>query len=129
MNSTTIKFLINIKNVSLGPNKTLILQYDYFSLCILKVLYNSGLIQSYSVLNTVGKSKVKISLRRVFNKTLTKNLKPISTPTYKLSLDYKDIIALRKTTNSTMFFSTDQGLLTASECKKYKIGGVLLFIC
>jgi len=126
MNSTTIKFLINIKNVSLGPNKKLITHCDSFSLSVLKVLYSSGLIQSYRVLD---ESKVTIILRSVFNKTLTNSIKLISTPTYKMSLDYKKISSLRKTTNSVMFFSTDRGLLTGPECKKYKIGGVLLFIC
>jgi len=126
MNYTTIKFLINIKNASLGTNETLIVSYDSFSLSILKILYNSGLIQGYSALDS---NKVIIYLRKVFNKTLTRELKLISTPKTKVSLDYKAIIKLKKSTNSLMFFSTDQGLFTINECKKNKIGGVLLFIC
>jgi len=69
MNYTTIKFLINIKNASLGTNETLIVSYDSFSLSILKILYNSGLIQGYSALDS---NKVIIYLRKVFNKTLTR---------------------------------------------------------
>jgi ribosomal protein S8 len=126
MNYTTIKFLINIKNASLGTNETLIVSYDSFSLSILKILYNSGLIQGYSALDS---NKVIIYLRKVFNKTLTRELKLISTPKTKVSLDYKAITRLKKNTNSLMFFSTDQGLFTINECKKNKIGGVLLFIC
>ncbi len=126
MNYTTIKFLINIKNASLGTNETRIVSYDSFSLSILKILYNSGLIQGYCALDS---SKVIIYLRKVFNKTLTRELKLISTPKTKVSLDYKAITRLKKNTNSLMFFSTDQGLFTINECKKNKIGGVLLFIC
>ena len=126
MNYTTIKFLINIKNASLGTNETLIVSYDSFSLSILKILYNSGLIQGYSALDS---NKVIIYVRKVFNKTLTRELKLISTPKTKVSLDYKAITRLKKNTNSLMFFSTDQGLFTINECKKNKIGGVLLFIC
>jgi ribosomal protein S8 len=126
MNYTTVKFLINIKNASLGTNETLIINYDSFSLTILKTLYTSGLIQGYTVLDS---SKVVIYLRKVFNKTLTRELKLISTPKTKVSLDYKAITRLKKNTNSLMFFSTDQGLFTINECKKNKIGGVLLFIC
>jgi ribosomal protein S8 len=126
MNYTTVKFLINIKNASLGTNETLIINYDSFSLTILKTLYTSGLIQGYTVLNS---SKVVIYLRKVFNKTLTRDLRLISTPKSKISLDYKSISSLKKNTNFTLFFSTDQGLFTINECKKHKIGGVLLFIC
>jgi ribosomal protein S8 len=126
MNYTTVKFLINIKNASLGTNKTLIVNNDSFSLTILKTLYTSGLIQGYTVLDS---SKVVIYLRKVFNKTLTRDLKLISTPKSKISLDYKSISSLKKNTNFTLFFSTDQGLFTINECKKHKIGGVLLFIC
>jgi ribosomal protein S8 len=89
-------------------------------------VYNSGLLQGYSALDS---NKVIIYVRKVFNKTLTRELKLISTPKTKVSLDYKAIIRLKKNTNSLMFFSTDQGLFTINECKKNKIGGVLLFIC
>lgn len=126
MNYITIKFLISIKNASLGTNETLTLNYDSFSLSILKILYNSGLIQGYSVLDS---NRVIIYLRKVFNKTLTRELKLVSTPKTKVSLDYKAILSLKKNTNSLMFFSTDQGLFTINECKKNKVGGVLLFIC
>jgi ribosomal protein S8 len=126
MNSTIIKFLVSLKNASWTSANKLVLNYDNFSLTILQVLYSSGLIQSYTIL---CKNKVTIFLRKSFNKTLTQNLKLVSTPTQKISLDYKKIALIRKNTNSILFFSTDRGLLTVSECKKQKVGGVLLFTC
>jgi len=126
MNSTIIKFLVSLKNASWTSANKLVLNYDNFSLTILQVLYSSGLIQSYTIL---CKNKVTIFLRKSFNKTLTQNLKLVSTPTQKVSLDYKKIALIRKNTNSILFFSTDRGLLTVSECKKQKVGGVLLFTC
>ena len=126
MNSTIIKFLVSLKNASWTSANKLVLNYDNFSLTILQVLYSSGLIQSYTIL---CKNKVTIFLRKSFNKTLTQNLKLVSTPTQKISLDYKKIALIRKSTNSILFFSTDRGLLTVSECKKQKVGGVLLFTC
>jgi ribosomal protein S8 len=126
MNSTIIKFLVSLKNDSWTSTDKLTLNYDCFSLSILKVLYTSGLIQGYTVL---CKNKVVVFLRKSFNKTLTQNIKLVSTPTYKMSVDYKKIALIRKNTNSILFFSTDRGLLTSSECKKYKICGVLLFTC
>ena len=126
MNYTTIKFLINIKNASLNNNEKLIINYDFFNLSILKKLYDSGLIQSYTVLND---NKVVVYLRKVLNRTLTRELKLVSTPKSKLSLDYKSISLLKKNTKYIMFFSTDKGLFNVIECKKNKIGGVLLFIC
>lgn len=126
MNSTIIKFLVSLKNASWTSANKLVLNYDNFSLTILQVLYSSGLIQSYTIL---CKNKVTVFLRKSFNKTLTQNLKLVSTPTQKISLDYKKIALIRKNTNSILFFSTDRGLLTVSECKKQKVGGVLLFTC
>lgn len=126
MNSTSIKFLISIKNASTGINDNLILNYDYFNLALVKALYTSGLIQGYKI---EAQNKVKILLRKIFNKTLTCNIKLVSVPTRKLALDYRKITEIKKNTNSTMFFSTDKGLLTITECKKHKIGGVLLFTC
>lgn len=126
MNSTIIKFLVSLKNASRTSANKLVLNYDNFSLTILQVLYSSGLIQSYTIL---CKNKVTVFLRKSFNKTLTQNLKLVSTPTQKISLDYKKIALIRKNTNSILFFSTDRGLLTVSECKKQKVGGVLLFTC
>jgi ribosomal protein S8 len=126
MNSTVIKFLVSLKNASWTSVDKLTLTYDRFSLSILKVLYSYGLIQSYTIL---CKNKVVVFLRKSFNKTLTQKIRLVSTPTYKMSFDYKKIALIRKNTNSLLFFSTDRGLLTASECKKFKIGGVLLFTC
>lgn len=126
MNSTIIKFLVSLKNASYTSADKLVLTYDSFSLSILKVLYSSGLIQGYTI---IYKNEVVVFLRKSFNKTLTQNIKLVSTPTYKISFDYKKIALIRKNTNSILFFSTDRGLLTASECKKFKLGGVLLFVC
>jgi|APCry1669192269_1035402.scaffolds.fasta_scaffold11089_3 ribosomal protein S8 len=126
MNYTTIKFLATIKNASLNTTKNLIVNYDNFSLSILKILYNFGLIQNYTVLN---KTKVYISLRKVFNKTLTQNIKFISTPTKKLSFSYKKISLIQRKSNMVFFFSTNRGLLSGEECKRQKLGGVLLFLC
>ena len=97
MNSTTIKFLVSIKNSSMGSNEEVTVTYDAFGLSLLKILYNSGLIQGYNVLS---KTKVTIFLRKVFNKILTKNIKLISKPTYKMILDYKKLSSSRNNTNS-----------------------------
>ena len=126
MNSTIIKFLVSIKNASLTSLDKLVLNCDSLSLSILQVLYSSGLIQGYTI---QSKNRVVVFLRKSFNETLTQNIKLVSTPTYKISLDYKEIACIRKNTNSILFFSTDRGLLTASECKRFKVGGVLLFTC
>jgi ribosomal protein S8 len=126
MNSTIIKFLVSIKNASLSSTYKIILNYDSFSLAILHGLYKTGLIQNYTILS---KTKVNVFLRKVFAKTLTQNINLISTPSYKISFDYKKISLMRKNTHSILFFSTDKGLLTFTECKKHKVGGILLFTC
>lgn len=126
MNTTSIKFLLKLKNASLIFQEKVEIEYNMFNLSILKVLYRTGCIQYYSINTT---KTILIVLKKDFNKSLTQNLKIISTPTNKVVLDYKDISQLKRKNNTTMIFSTNNGLLTLTECKKQKLGGLLLFIC
>ena len=71
--------------------------------------------------------KICITLRAIYNKPLLKSLKIISTPVKITYLTLKNLAKL-PSTKSILVLSTSKGFLTGLECKKQKIGGVLLFI-
>jgi ribosomal protein S8 len=129
MNTQTINFLNTIKNASLSNNEIVSLPYNKFILNLLVVLYKEGFVQSFKVYQSdSSKRKIDIVLRYYYNKSSLKSLKIVSSPSRVKYLDYNSLtkISVKK---SVLFLSTSLGILTAVECKKKKIGGILFFIC
>jgi small subunit ribosomal protein S8 len=131
MSNTLIKFLIKLKNAALIKQESLSFDFNKLNLDITELLYNEGLIQSFFIQEEVilNKSHLKIciTLRAIYNKPLLKSLKIISTPVKITYLTLKNLAKL-PSTKSILVLSTSKGFLTGLECKKRKIGGVLLFI-
>jgi ribosomal protein S8 len=125
MNNTIIILLIKLKNASALNRNFIVTPQNTFVVSILKLMYKTGLIQGYTIADT----KIKIFLRNIFNQSLTKNLKIISTPTMKTYVTYQELCKIKDNNNTVFFFSTNKGLLTLTECKKYRTGGTLLFLC
>ena len=129
MNTQTINFLNKIKNASLSSNEIISVPYNKFMINLLAVLYKEGFIQSFNVYQDVNcQTKVDILLRYYYNKSSVKNLKIISSPSKVRYLDYNSLTKLSIKKN-VLFLSTSLGILTALDCKKKKIGGILFFIC
>lgn len=130
MSNTLIKFLIQLKNASLIKQENVVFKFNKLNLKITQLLYKEGFIQSFYLQgNTSAPStlKIYIKLRFIYNKSILKNLKLISTPVKNAYLNFKNLSKL-PTTKNVLFLSTSKGFLTGLECKKNKIGGVLLFI-
>ena len=129
MNTQTINFLNKIKNASLSNNELISVPYNKFIINLLAVLYKEGFIQSFNMYQDVNcQTKVNIVLRYYYNKSSVKNLKIISSPSKVRYLDYNSLTKLSVKKN-VLFLSTSLGILTALDCKKKKIGGILFFIC
>jgi small subunit ribosomal protein S8 len=124
MNNNLINFLIKIKNGSTINKEIITVDYDILSLKILKILYREGLIQSFKIDST----KIHIFLRYINNRGLFDYFKIISKVSNVVYLKYTDICKLSDK-RFLLVLSTNKGLLTGLECKKYKLGGELLFIC
>jgi|TARA_B110000879_G_C11153800_1_gene505890 small subunit ribosomal protein S8 len=130
MNINLIKLLSKLKNASLSKQECISTPYNKLYLKVVKLLYKEGFIQSFFVKKTVSRLNTKfnifITLRYVNNKSLFQNLNIISTPSRVNYLNIKD---LSKISNKkiVLFLSTNRGLLTGLESKKYNIGGKLLF--
>ena len=72
------------------------------------------------------------NVKKIFvlvKRTGLESLKIVSTPSNFRYIDLKQINKLFFTANKTLVLSTNQGILTISECRKKKIGGLVLFSC
>jgi ribosomal protein S8 len=131
MNIETIKNLNQLKNASLVNHELVKLNSNKLTKNLLKLLYKEGLILSYRI-NEKNIKKITpefvVRIRYVYNKSVFKQLKIISSPSQRRFLCLKSISRIASKKN-LLVFSTNKGLLTLNECKKFKVGGVLLFIC
>jgi len=130
MNIYTIRFLIQLKNATFARKEKVLTPFNKLSLELVKSLYKEGFIQSFYIMKnkTTNQEQITIILRFFYNKGLLKDLKIVSTPSFIKYLTLNDIYKLNNKKN-IMFFSTNKGVLTNIECKKFQIGGTLLFSC
>jgi len=129
MNLNLINLLLVLKNASLSKKEVFFVKYNKMCEKLLKLLYSEGLISSYSIEKTSDeKLFFRITLKYFFNKSSFKNLKIISTPSKIRYLSFFDLSKISDK-RLILFFSTDQGFLTSTQCKNLQIGGKLLFIC
>lgn len=121
MHFTLIKFFIALKNATTLKKELVFCFYNKTFLKIIKLLYQKGLIKDFSI----KQSHILIYLKYTFNLSALSNLKIVSKPSWPLFLSFKEICKLSEK-NIIFFFSTNKGLMSSLECKKYKIGGKLL---
>jgi ribosomal protein S8 len=125
MNLTAIRNLIKIKNASLHHKDKVNVIFNIYTLELIKILYKNGFIKSYTVIKQV---EIAIVLNQLYRLNSTSTLKIISTPTKKLYVTYRNICKIKNI--KTLFcFSTTKGLMTIDNCKRHRLGGILLFIC
>ena len=131
MNNKIVNFLIKLKNASLARKEVISVEYSRLLNNLVEVLYREGFIQSFTIKNTANSNSKKfiyIGLRYYFNKPVFNNLKLFSKPSYLKYMKFSDICNISNK-RFVCFFSTNQGILTALDCKRKKIGGKLLFMC
>jgi len=126
MNSTQIRFLIQLKNAYAIKNQIVLVEKNKTIEELIPLLYAEGLIQSFSVLSE--KKSIQIFLRYFATTPVFKHLKIFSTPSKKVTLQYKDLCKINDK-QKIFFVSTNGGILSISDCKKRRIGGLLLFAC
>jgi len=133
MNVYTIKFLIKLKNAALARKEIVFTPYNKLSFELVKCLYKEGFIQSFELKeiftsNFEKNYEIKIILRFFYNKCILKNIKILSKPSLTKHFSLKDLSKI-STKKLVMFISTDKGILTSLDCKKYNLGGIPLFVC
>jgi len=132
MNIETIRILNVIKNGSLVNLESVVTDSNQLTQKILSFLYKEGLILSYR-LRKKGNyenntSEILVQLRHYFGKPSLRKLKVMSFPSKPMCVSYKSICRINAR-NRIFVFSTIQGLLNINDCKRFKLGGVLLFVC
>lgn len=131
MNITTIHNLNKLKNASYVNHELAHIDSNKLTEKLLKLLYKEGFILSYRIKKNskfISFPKSVVSLRYLYNRPIFKNLKIISSPSQRRFFGLKNISRL-SSKNNLLVFSTNLGLLTLNECKKFGLGGILLFIC
>lgn len=124
LQSTSIDFLIRIKNASRAGRKKITTPASKFCLGIADLLKRYGYINSYSV--TDG-SKKEISLELAYLNNLPKinEVKIFSKPGRRL---YEKVSSLPwgKTPHSLIIISTSSGVMSQKEAKTKSLGGEII---
>lgn len=129
MNQKVINFVNKLKNASLVNHKIVTFPYSDLILEYTDCLYREGFIQSYQVtFEDEKQKKIKVITRSYNGKTLTSNLKLVSTLTKKRYIT-SETICLLNLKKVELFLSTSDGILSLNECKKQKVGGIVVFAC
>lgn len=110
----------NIKNGQLSRRRVLLQKRKKICEDFLKILWLEGFILGYSV--DLNKNYLKILLKYKNNKPCINSLKFISTPGRRVYYSTTQIWKI-DSNKSFIIFSTNQGLKSIAECKKFKIGG------
>lgn len=130
MRTSLINLLLKLKNASIAQKETIKIVPNKICEKLLKKLYLEGFIQSFKeIKNPISnKKEILVSLRYFSNKNIFNNLHLISTPSKVKYITYVDLCKINEI-KLTLFLSTTRGFITNLECKKYKLGGKVLFAC
>jgi small subunit ribosomal protein S8 len=125
-----VKFLLQLKNASIAKKEKLSVEYSDLREKMTTILYTEGFVQSFEIIFDLSNNfkTILITLRYYFSRSLLESLKLLSKPSHVRYMKFSDVSNIPDR-RFVLFFSTDKGILTLLECKQYKIGGKLLFIC
>jgi ribosomal protein S8 len=129
MNIKIISFLSSLKNSSLVLKKNYLqINYTKRILVCVELLYKEGFILSYYVKQSSddNRSYIFLKLRIVDGIVTTSALQTISKAKGLVYYKYSDLCRLN-TKKKEFFVFTSKGLITLSECKKFRTGGMLAF--
>jgi small subunit ribosomal protein S8 len=116
------QILINIKNGQISKKAFIEVSLNNINISLLNVLWEEGFIQGYEK----KKNNLKVFLKYNDSNFLINYIKFISKPSLKIFISSKMLWKLNEKLG-VFVLSTDKGLLTLKKCKKFNLGGVLLF--
>lgn len=125
MKISTINFLVSIKNASIANKSCVNIKANQEIIPILQCFYEQSFILSFSYLQS--QKIIKIVFKKDLSLNFFNNLKILSKSSYGSYIKYLDLCKIL-TQYKLLIVSTHKGLLTGDVCKKYKIGGKLLFV-
>jgi len=111
-----------MKNGQMAKRNFILINYKKICESFLETLWNEGYIVGYKKIRSRNVTKLKIFLKYKQGEPVINSLKLISKPAHKLYYSIRQIWKMNST-DSFIIFSTHQGLKSAIQCKKEKIGG------
>ena len=131
MSSRIVFFLLKLKNAAIYKKEIVIIDYKQDYLPVLKLLYEEGYVQTFTVSknSTTGKTSIKIFLRYIYNIFALNNLKLLSKQSCIRTITYKQLSCNVYDIRKTFFITTNKGIKTHTGCKINKLGGNLFFMC
>lgn len=130
MSSRIVFFLLKLKNAAIYKKEIVIVDFKQDYIPILKLLYEEGYIQTFSIIkNDKNKMSIKIFLRYIYNIFALSNLKLLSKQSCIRTISYKELSCNVYDIRKTFFITTNKGLKTHTDCKIHQLGGSLFFMC
>ena len=111
----------NIRNGQLAKLNFIYHPKKKYCETFLKILWNEGFIIGYKI-SSKNSKKLKIFLKYKNNQPAINSIKLISKPGRRVYYSINQIWKINSN-KSFIIFSTNQGLNSVDNCKKYKIGG------
>lgn len=111
-----------LKNGQNSNKSSVLCSLNNVNISLLNVLWEEGFINGYFL----NSSSIKVVLKYNKSKSLIKFVKFFSKPSQKVFISSSMIWKLNDKLGIYVL-STNKGLLTSKKCKKYKLGGLLMF--
>ncbi|HNZ84501.1 MAG TPA: 30S ribosomal protein S8 [Candidatus Woesebacteria bacterium] len=124
LQSTSIDFLIRIKNAVKAGKKNMTAPASNFCVNIADLLKRYGFVTSYSLTDD-AKRRISLELSYAGNQPKITDVKIISKPGCRV---YEKVSSLPwgKTPNSLIIISTSAGVMSQKEAKTKKLGGEII---
>lgn len=116
--------LNRIKNASNQRHSYVLVKKSKFLARILDILVQNGYIESYEDSNE-NKYFFKVNLKYYEGKPVIREIKMLSHLSRRVYIGYRDITPF-KNNLGIVIISTPKGVMTTTEAKKLKVGGMLV---
>ena len=113
--------LANIQNGQLVHKSFILQKKTKFCESLLNILWDEGYISGYKVF-TKKKNTLKIYLKYNKNLPVISSLNSLTKPGKRIYYSLNQLWKINST-KGLLIISTNKGLLTLSDCKKFKVGG------
>jgi small subunit ribosomal protein S8 len=111
----------NLKNGQLAKRNFIYQTRKKICEAFLKIMWDEGFIGGYTI-DSTDSNKLKIFLKYKNGKPAINNITLISKPSKRIYWSIKQIWKV-DSSKSFIIFSTNKGLVSITDCKKFKIGG------
>ena len=121
-----IDLLIKIKNAQMSKKENLKTFYSKMDERVLDILKSNKYIDDFEKKGKGAKKVLDVKLKYNDGQGAINGIKFISKPSRRIYSGYRDMFSVKRGYGLSVV-STPEGLLTAKEAKKNKVGGQLLF--